>query len=99
MKKHSDKGIIEWERKCHEILGNCEKQLLDKASVLKQHKLDCLGAQRKGVALATNDIQGLVEFIECSVTNATDEEIMVLQEKINKYENVVKGMTVSISYQ
>ena len=66
----------------HEILRKREKQLLDEASELKQQKLDSLGAQRKGFALATSEIQGLVEFVERSIDNGTDEEIMLLQQQI-----------------
>ena len=51
---------------------------------MKQQKLDCLGTQRKGFALATSDIQGLVEFVERSVTIATDEEVMLLQKDIQE---------------
>ena len=61
-----------------------EKQLLDRASELKQQKLDNLGAQKKGFALATSEIQGLVEFVERSVENATDEEFMSLQQHIQE---------------
>ena len=68
----------------HEILRKREKQLLDRVSELKQQKLDSLGAQRKGFALATSDIQGLMEFVEHSVTNATDEEVMLLQKDIQE---------------
>ena len=66
----------------HEILHKREKQLLDRASELKQQKLDSLGAQRKGFALVTSEIQGLVEFVERSIDNASDEEIMLLQQQI-----------------
>ena len=71
-------------KQLHEILHNREKQLLDKASKLKQQKLDNLGAQNKGFALATSEIQGLVDFVECSVENATDEEFMSLQQYIQE---------------
>ena len=69
-------------KQLHEILRKREKQLLDRASELKQQKLDSLGAQRKGFALVTSEIQGLVEFVECSIDNASDEEIMLLQQQI-----------------
>ena len=69
-------------KQLHEILRKREKQLLDRASELKQQKLDSLGAQRKGFALATSEIQGLVEFVERSIDNASDEEIMLLQQQI-----------------
>ena len=51
---------------------------------MKQQKLDTLGAQKKIFALATSEIQGLVEFVECSVENATDEEFMSLQQHIQE---------------
>ena len=75
--KHSFKQL-------HEILLKREKQLLDRVSELKQQKLDNLGAQKKGFALATSEIQGLVEFVERSVENATDEEFMSLQQHIQE---------------
>ena len=51
---------------------------------MKQQKLDNLGAQKKSFALATSEIQGLVEFVERSVENATDEEFMSLQQYIHE---------------
>ena len=51
---------------------------------MKQQKLDNLGAQKKGFALATSEIQGLVEFVERSVENATDAEFMSLQQHIQE---------------
>ena len=49
-------------KQLHEILKKHENQLLDRVSELKQQKkLDSLGAQRKGFALATSEIQGLHE--------------------------------------
>ena len=78
-------GTIEQSfKQLHEILLKREKQLLDRASELKQQKLDNLGAQKKGFALATSEIQGLVEFVERSVENATDEEFMSLQQHIQE---------------
>ena len=71
-------------KQLHEILHKREKQLLDRASELKQQKLDNLGAQKKSFALATSEIQGLVEFVERSVENATDEEFMSLQQHIQE---------------
>ena len=68
----------------YEILHKREKQLLDRASELKQQKLDNLGAQKKSFALATSEIQGLVEFVERSIANATDEEFMSLQQHIQE---------------
>ena len=51
---------------------------------MKQQKLHSLGAQRKGFALATSDIQSLVEFVERTIDNASDEELMLLQQHIQE---------------
>ena len=78
-------GTIEQSfKQLFEILHKREKQLIERASELKQQKLDNLGAQKKGFALATSEIQGLVEFVERSVENATDEEFMSLQQHIHE---------------
>ena len=71
-------------KQLHEILCMREKELLDRASELKLEKLDILGAQKKVFALATKDIKSLVEFVEHTTENATDEEFMSLQQKIQK---------------
>ena len=78
-------GTIEQSfKQLHEILYKREKQLLDRAYDLKQQKLDALGAQKKGFTLVTSEIQGVVEFVERSVENATDEEFMSLQQHIQQ---------------
>ena len=71
-------------KQLQEVLREREKQLLNRASELKQQKLDNLGAQKKGFALAASEIQGLVEFVERSIENATDEEFMSLQQLVQK---------------
>ena len=71
-------------KQLYEILHKREKQLLDRVSELKQLKLDNLGAQKKGFVLATSEIQGLVEFVERNVENATDEEFMSLQQHVQE---------------
>ena len=78
-------GTIEQSfKQLYEILHKREKQLLERASELKQQKLDNLGAQKKGFTLANSEIQGLVEFVDRSVENATDEEFMSLQQHIQE---------------
>ena len=72
----------------HEIIHKRENQLMDKASELKQQKLDKLEAQKRGFALATGEIQNFMEFVEYSVENATDKEFVSLrlhaEEQIKK---------------
>ena len=71
-------------KQLHEILVKREKQLQDQVSELKQQKLDNLGAQKKGFTHAISEIQGLVEFVERTVKNATDEEFMSLQQQVQE---------------
>ena len=71
-------------KQLYEILHKREKQLLDRASGLKQHKLDTLEAQKKGFTLVASEIQGVVEFVDRCVENATDEEFMSLQQHIQQ---------------
>ena len=78
-------GTIEQSfKQLQQILLKQEKQLLDRASELMQQKLDNLGAQKKSFTHAISEIQGLVEFVERTVENATDEEFMSLQQHVQK---------------
>ena len=43
-----------------------------------------VGSQRKGFALATSEIQSLVEFVERTIDNTTDEEFLLLQQHIQE---------------
>ena len=71
-------------KQLHEILLRREQQLLDRTSELMQQKLDNLGTQKKGFTNAINEIQDLVEFVERSIENATDEEFMSLQHQVQE---------------
>ena len=71
-------------KQLHDILLKREKQLLDRVSELEQKKLENLGVQKKGFALTTSEIQGLIEFVERSIENATDEEFMSLQQQVQE---------------
>ena len=76
-------GTIEQSfKQLEEILHRRKKQLVDTTSEVKQQKLDNLGVQKKGFSLAISEIQTLVEFVERSIENATDEEFMLLQQRI-----------------
>ena len=90
-------GTIEQSfKQLHETLRKRERELLIKVSELKEQKLDILGAQKMGFALATSEIQGLMGFVERSVKNTTEEEFTSLQQHIqeqtqemcNKHERI-----------
>ena len=75
-----------------EILKQRKQQLLKKASEMTQEKLGALTVQKKGLV----ESQSLSEFVERSLENATDEELMSMhqqvltrvQEGCRKYEQV-----------
>ena len=77
-------GTIEQSfKQLHEILRKRERELLIRVSELKEQKLDILGAQKMGFALATSEIQGVMGFVERSA-NTTEEEFTPLQQHIQE---------------
>ena len=79
-----------------EILKQRKQQLLKKAHEMTQEKLGALTVQKKGFQLAVVESQSLSEFVERSLKNATDEELMSMHQQIltqvqegcRKYEQV-----------
>ena len=79
-----------------EILKRRKQQLLKKASEMTQEKLGALTVQKKGFQMALAESQSLSEFVERSLENATDEELMSMHQQIltriqegcRKYEQV-----------
>ena len=65
-----------------ELLRRRKQQLLKDAAKLKDVKLDALKAQRKNFQVAQTEAQSLVEFVERSLENATDEELMSIHKQI-----------------
>ena len=59
-----------------------KQQLLEDAAKLKEEKLDALKAQRKNFQVAQTEAQSLVEFVERSLENATDEELMSIHKQV-----------------
>ena len=64
------------------VLKQREKQLLDKASEMRDQKLDALGAQKKNLQIVQAESQSLIEFVEHSLEGATDEEVISIYQQI-----------------
>lgn len=64
------------------VLKQREQQLLDKASEMRDQKLDALGAQKKSLQIVQAESQSLIEFIEHSLEGATDEEVISIYQQI-----------------
>ena len=68
--------------KISSILKQCEQQLLDKASEMRDKKLNTLGAQKKSLKVVQAESQSLIEFVEHSLESATDEEVLSIHQEI-----------------
>ncbi|MCG8626126.1 MAG: hypothetical protein MJE68_29525, partial [Proteobacteria bacterium] len=66
----------------HEIIERRKRELLEKTSSLTKGKLEQLNIQEKGFDMVSGTIQSLVEFVEQSIENATEEELMTIHTQI-----------------
>ena len=73
-----------------EILQQCKHQLLKKASEMIQEKLGVLTVQKKGFQMALVESLSLSEFVERSLENATDEELMSMHQQVQGTRGVQK---------
>ena len=64
------------------ILQQRKKDLLAKASELAEEKLGALNAQEKSLNMSLAEAQSMVDFVERSLENATDEELLEMQQQI-----------------
>ena len=65
-----------------DILKQREQHLLDKASEFKDKKLNALRSQNKNLRVIKAETQSLIEFVEHSLANATDEEVVSIHQQI-----------------
>ena len=64
------------------ILLRRKRDLLAKASELAEEKLGALNAQEKSLNIPLTEAQSMVDFVERSLKNATDEELLEMQQQI-----------------
>ena len=66
------------------ILKQHEQQFLDKASKMRDEKVECdaLEAQKKNLQVVQAEAQSLIEFAEHSLESATDEEVLSIYQQI-----------------
>ena len=76
------KNIRQSFAKIASILKQREQQLLDKASEMRDKKLNALGAQKKNLQVVQAESQSLIEFVEHSLESATDEEVLLVHQQI-----------------
>ena len=66
----------------HDILDQCKVRVLRKSSVLADSKMEKLTVQEKGLDLSLGTAQSLIAFVERTLKNASDEELITMQEQV-----------------
>ncbi len=64
----------------HDILDRCKVRILRDSSALADSKMEKLTVQEKGLSLGT--AQSLIDFVERTLENASDEELITMQEQV-----------------
>ena len=71
-------------QRLHSIIEQRKEEVLKQASRLVDTKFDRLSTQEKELQKMMSTIQSLLEFVERSVENMTDEELMSIHVQISK---------------
>ena len=66
----------------HDILDRCKVRVLRESSALADSKMEKLTVQEKGLDLSLGTAQSLIDFVECTLENASDEELITMQEQV-----------------
>ena len=66
----------------HDILEQCKARVLKKACDIGERKIEKLTVQEKGLDLSVGCVQSLVDFVERTLENASDEELITMQEQV-----------------
>ena len=69
-------------RELHDILDQCQHQLLEESSKMIKEKVDNLSIQEKGLDLSLGTALSVVEFVERTLVNASDEEVVAMQDQV-----------------
>ena len=66
----------------HDILEQCKARVLKNAHDIGEGKMEKLTVQEKGLDLSVGCVQSLVDFVERTLENASDEELITMQEQV-----------------
>ena len=66
----------------HKIIENRKEQLLNESAETVQQKMKNLSVQEKGISISLGTVQSLVDFVERTLENASDEEVVTMQENV-----------------
>ena len=77
-----EKQVNDKFQELHDILEQCKARVLQKAHDIGERKMEKLTVQEKGLDLSTGCVQSLVDFVERTLENASDEELITMQEQV-----------------
>ena len=66
----------------HDILEQCKARVLRESRDIAKGKTEKLTVQEKGLELSVGCVQSLVDFVERTLENASDEELITMQEQV-----------------
>ena len=66
----------------HDILEQCKDRVLRQSCDIVERKMEKLTVQEKGLELSVGCVQSLVDFVERTLENASDEELITMQEQV-----------------
>ena len=77
-----EKQVNEKFQELHDILEQCKASALRKSCSIIENKMQKLTTQENGLDLSMGRIQSLVDFVEHTLNNASDEELVTMQEQV-----------------
>ena len=77
-----EKQVNDKFQELHYILEQCKARVLKKAHDIGERKMEKLTVQEKGLDLSMGCVQSLVDFVERTLENASDEELITMQEQV-----------------
>ena len=81
-KKLTERQVNAKFQKLHDILDRCKVRVLRESSALADSKMEKLTVQEKGLDLSLGTAQSLIDFVERTLENASDEELITMQEQV-----------------
>ena len=79
-----DAAIKQYCKELHQIIDRRENELLKTSAALVKNNVEALSAQEKSLASSATVVQDLVEFVDQTLENATDEELMEFSDQVLK---------------
>ncbi len=66
----------------HDILDRCKVRVLQESTALANSKMEKLTVQEESLDLSLGIAQSLIDFVERTLENASDEELITMQEQV-----------------